>query len=475
MWLAIYLPALPLQAFSLALAESGPVAVYERDAKRNRIVASNKKATQLGIKRDCSLAQANALSNNLIALPREPLRELARLQGLASVVNHLTPNIHISESFGLLLDISASLTLFGGAPSLLSAAQISVAAQQLRAHLVIAPSARGARWLARAHRELIVLDRLDEWLDDLPLLATDLLPEMISELQELNLHHLAAVRALPSHQLSKRVGPMLALAMGQAYGHVVQTLPYWTPLTHFRERVEFLDLAREQSHWMASVTTLLQQLQSYLRQHAAATSAIELIFFHGTLQHTPLPLSTAQATDSAVQWQRLLNAKLERIAIPHEISCIDLLCEHIEPMQFAELDFFDRSHDKNRQWQSLLALIQSRVGGPSLLQLPHHNHNALPESSAAVHGKSAGELSTDALRPAWLVEPPRRLYGETLHQLFAFLRKQHPERIQENWTGNANDRPTERDYYIAMTPEHSVWWIFRERAAGFWFLHGIFA
>ena len=50
MWLAIYIPALPLQAFSRALVESGPVAIYERDAKRNRIVASNKKAAQLGNK-----------------------------------------------------------------------------------------------------------------------------------------------------------------------------------------------------------------------------------------------------------------------------------------------------------------------------------------------------------------------------------------------------------------------------------------
>ena len=82
MWLAIYIPALPLQAFSHSLVESGPVAIYERDAKRNRIVASNKKAVQLGIKRDCSLAEANALCNHLISLPREPLRELARLQAL---------------------------------------------------------------------------------------------------------------------------------------------------------------------------------------------------------------------------------------------------------------------------------------------------------------------------------------------------------------------------------------------------------
>jgi len=78
-WLAIYIPALPLQAVSRALVESGPVAIYEREAKGNRIVASNKKAAQLGIKRDCSLAEANALSNHLISLPRNPATRISSL------------------------------------------------------------------------------------------------------------------------------------------------------------------------------------------------------------------------------------------------------------------------------------------------------------------------------------------------------------------------------------------------------------
>lgn len=475
MWLAIYIPALPLQAFSRALVESGPVAIYEREAKGNRIVASNKKAAQLGIKRDCSLAEANALSNHLISLPRDPLRESARLQALAAAVSHLTPNIHISESFGLLLDVSASLTLFGGAQPLLSEALASVEAQRLRSHMVIAPSARGARWLARSHRELVVADRFDQWLDDLPLFSTDLSRDIIRELQELNLHHLAAVRSLPTDQLGKRFGPGLCLALAQAYGHTAQSLAFWKPLSHFRESVEFLDLAREQSHWMPGITVLLQQLQNHLRQRAAATTAIQFIFFHGTQQQTNLVLNAAHGTHSTQQWQRLFDAKLERTAIPHEISSIDLLCERIEPMQFAELDFFDRSHDKSLQWQSLLALIKSRVDIQSVLEHPHHNHNALPESATTLSGDSNATHTTDQLRPVWLVEPPRRLYGETLRKLFASLRLQHPERIQENWKVNADDHPTERDYYIAASPDHCVWWIFRDRVVGFWFLHGIFA
>lgn len=475
MWLAIYIPSLPLQAFSHALVESGPVAIYERDAKRNRIVASNRKASLLGIKRGCSLAEANALSNQLISLLRDPLRELTKLQELAAAVSHLTPSIHISESFGLQLDVSASLTLFGGAQLLLNEAITSVESQHLRAHLVIAASARGARWLTRAHRELVVTDRLDEWLDDLPIVCTDFPPALIDQLQALNLHDLAAVRRLPADQLGKRFGPELSLALAQAYGKAPQSLPFWKPLAHFKESVEFLDLAREQSHWMPGITVLLLQLQNFLRQRAAATTAIQFIFFHGTQQQTNLLLNAAHGTYSAQQWQRLFGAKLERTAIPHEISRIDLVCENMEPMQFADLDFFDRSQDKNIQWQSLVALIKSRVGKQSVLESPHRNHNALPESSTNLSADSFTAHHTDELRPTWLVEPPRRLHGDTLSKLFSSLHIQHPERVRENWMINANGRPAERDYYIAKSPDHCFWWIFRERVAGFWFLHGIFA
>ncbi len=475
MWLAIYVPALPLQAFPHALIESGPVVIYERDGKRNRIVASNEKAERIGIRQNCTLAEANALSNHLISLRKEPLRELARLQELAANICHLTPNIHISESFGLLLDISASLALFGGAHSLLEEALVSIEKQQLRTHVVIAPSARGARWLARAHTKLVVVDRIEEWLDGLALSCTDFPSELINELNDLNLHKIAAVRRLPADQLARRFGPELSLALAQAFGHTPQSLLFWKPFICFREHVEFIEPVREQSHWISGVAVLLQQLQNFLVQRTAATTAIQFTFFHGSKKKTTFLLNAAHSIHSASHWQRFFDAKIERIAIPHEISSIELRCEHIESMKFVDLDFFDRSHDKNIQWQSLLALIKSHICSQSVQEWPHCNHNALPESVTALPVDFNTTHDSEQLRPTWLVEPPRRLYGDTLRKLFTSLRMQHPERIHENWSMNINDRPVERDYYIATTSDHCFWWIFRERVAGFWFLHGIFA
>ena len=348
MWLALYIPALPLQAFSRTLIESAPVVIFEREGRRPRIVARNQKAARLGIRLQSALAEATALSDTLIALPREPLRETALLVRLAEAASALTPNVHISESFGLLLDVSASLTLFGGSDLLLQHAQTLAQSQCIRTHVVLAPTADGARGVARAHRQLVVERDIGAWLDDLSLENTDFSAELIEELHALNLHSLAAVRRLPTAELNRRYGTAHTLALARAYAEVSTTLPFWRPAIRFSERVEFLDPAREQSHWMPGIETLLLQLQSFLRSRAATTTAIEFVFYLGSQRTTALPLAMAHGAHLMHDWLRLFHARIERLPIPHEISSICLSCEHTQPIRFADVDFFDKSKERDR-------------------------------------------------------------------------------------------------------------------------------
>ena len=268
MWLAFYLPSLPLQAFSRSLIESAPVAIFERDARRNRIVARNQKASRLGVAVGQSLAEANALTESLVSLVREPLRETALLQRLAEQTSELTPNVHIDQNFGVLLEITASVTLFGGLAALQQRAHAIAATMSLRAHVIVAPTASGAKWLARAHRQLIVERNVGEWLDDLMLDCTDIVPDVIEALRALNLHHLGAVRSIPAAALGKRFDKSLPLLLGRAYGEFNESLPYWQPDVRFSEIVEFPDLAREQPHWMPGVEQLLMALQDFLQRRA---------------------------------------------------------------------------------------------------------------------------------------------------------------------------------------------------------------
>lgn len=474
MWLALYIPALPLQAFSRTLIESAPIAIFERGARRPRIVARNQKAARLGICVHSSLAEAVALSDTLITLPREPLRETALLVRLAEASSRLTPNVHISESFGLLLEVSSSLTLFGGTHALQQQAQAISQVQHIRTHVVLAPTASGARWLARAHRQLVVDNNLGAWLDDLCLENTDFSTEQLAELHALNLHSLASVRRLSTAEMNHRYGAELTLALARAYAEASESLPFWQPVIRFSEVVEFLDPAREQSHWMPGVETLLLQLQSFLRNRAATTASITFIFYLGSQRFTELPLHTAHGAYLVNDWLRLFNARIERVPIPHEISSIRLSCEHTQPICFADVDFFDKSKERDREWGALTALLRLRLGDAALLRA-HSNANALPESVTITSPTDADICADESIRPAWLVDPPRQLTDNEVSAFTQSFPLKQPERIAEHWSHADGKQSTLRDYYIARTPDHRALWVFRERVRNAWFLQGIFA
>ena len=78
-----------------------------------------------------------------------------------------------------------------------------------------------------------------------------------------------------------------------------------------------------------------------------------------------------------------------------------------------------------------------------------------------------------AQRPFWLMPQPqalrhsrRRLYWHgPLSLVYG------PERIEDNWWRDA----VSRDYYIARDSNGQHYWVFLDRLARQWYIHGVFA
>ena len=217
---------------------------------------------------------------------------------------------------------------------------------------------------------------------------------------------------------------------------------------------------------------------------AATSAAISFNFHEGSLKLTEFSLQAAHGMHLASDWLRLFNARIERLPIPHEMSSISLACERIEPMQFADVDRFDKSRQRDREWSALTTLLKLRLGDGAL-RLPRCNANALPESTNALP-ESANTLAQSIasnlqvgdnadIRPAWLVDPPRRLTEREITAFTQSIHLQQPERIAENWSHPDGNVSTQRDYYIARTPDHRALWVYRERPRNDWFLQGVFA
>ncbi|MCS6997193.1 MAG: DNA polymerase Y family protein [Casimicrobiaceae bacterium] len=487
LFLCLYLPALPLQALaysgpegvSAAFAETAPLVVVEREARQTRIVARNRLAARAGIAPGQTLAQAHALADPLLVLPRDPVRERALLERLAAALSAFTPNIHLHAArASLLCEVAASLRLYGGIEGLCHALTQATTPLVARTHLVVAPSARAADWLARAHRELIATTALEDWLEALPLACTDWPPQLLETLAGLNLHTVGEVDRLPRAELALRFGEALLVALDQAYGRCEEALEWWQPATVFRTHIDFLEPARERAHWQAGLSALLAEFERFLDGRALAAHALELTFRHGSHEATPLAVSAATPTSAARSWQRLIDAALERTPIGHEISRLELTSTALEPRRFDSIDLFDRSAQESRHWHELLALLRLRLGAEHI-RPPRRQTTHLPESQ-----DPARRATIDAppgVRPLLLIDPPRRLSAREWQSLRPVLEHHQPERLCAPWAAlegaeaAAAEAGLARDYYIARLPDERTLWIFRDRHAREWFVQGVFA
>jgi protein ImuB len=99
-------------------------------------------------------------------------------------------------------------------------------------------------------------------------------------------------------------------------------------------------------------------------------------------------------------------------------------------------------------------------------------HPSEHPSSPDIRGQAfIPQPSAGALRPLWLLDPPRPLktQGETPWLDGPLTLLSGPERIESGWW-DGNDAA--RDYFVACDCEGAKFWLFREEQ---WFLHGIFA
>ena len=150
LWLALLLPALPLQLAERALPCIGPLAIVEGPPQRLVVIHCNAAAQAAGVAPGMKLAAAQALARELIALERNTEREQAALAELAGWAYQFSSHV-VLQPDGLLLEVGGSLRLFGGRARLHRAIADGLDALGYRAAFAYAAAPRTARAYALAH------------------------------------------------------------------------------------------------------------------------------------------------------------------------------------------------------------------------------------------------------------------------------------------------------------------------------------
>ena len=473
LWLCLRLNQLPLQC--LDRSEEQAVVVVAKQ----RVLRANDCAAALGIREDMSTATVHALAGDeaLRLLERDAEAEQRCLQQLCCWAYSITPQLFTWREDCLQLEIGACLNLFRGLDRLLAEVTGGIGRRGYSAMYGLAATP-GAAWLlsfAAAEAALDTTRPLEERLAPLPLALLDRFGDRVDSLRRAGLHTLGDILALPASALGRRCGREFTQFLQELLGQrEVQRACYQPPAT-FKDAYWFGYEVRANDELLPAVQLLLQSLCAFLRNTQLYSGEIrwQLLGLDSNVQEV-IVRSTSSHSDWRA-WHQLTAIRFERLQLAGAVEGLALECDQLRPGQQENIDLFTPGRQRE-PLDSLLDRLRNRLGLQAIEKVGCRDEH-LPE--LAVHtcagpaGDGAGPGQASAQRPFWLLPHPQALRQsrDKLYWNSALTLVYGPERIEDNWWQEA----VSRDYYIASDRNGQHYWVFRDRLARRWFVHGIFA
>jgi protein ImuB len=493
-WIAIHLPQLPLQIFGLPTPE--PCAI----AQGGCVLACDARAAARGVRPGLAIPGACALVPNLAVRERDPAGETEALIALAGWAAQFTPSVALEFPAALMLEVEASLALFGGIASILAALRKGLAEMGFSARIAAGPTAKSAVWLACAGCETVLEpDALRAALADLPVQVVTDEAETLEALAAIGAATIGDILRLPRDGVARRFDRRLLGEIDRALGRLPDPRAFFTPPPRFHARLELPAEVTQTDMLLFAARRLLVQLAGYLAARTSGVQRFVLRLFHRARHTTEIAIGLVAASRDAEHFVRLLRERLGSTVLNEPVRGIALVAEDLIPLAGEPLALFDDPAQGEGDWARLIERLRARLGAAAVhgvaIAAEHRPERASrpaepvsakrrrasvaavapPPASTAPAGSDGGT------RPFWLLPTPRRLeergavpcHGGPLVLLAG------PERIESGWWDGGE---IARDYFIARTGDQALVWVFRERptpdrqaSGGGWYLHGLFA
>lgn len=436
----------------------------------------------------------------------------ATAQALALWALRFTPRVaRLDEA--VVMDVAASLRLFGGAVALRE--RVHAEAAELGAtRIAWAPNSLAALALARAVRTApgapsglaVPVDAvpLTAQLDPLPLAVLSATAPHRQTLAHIGCRTLGQLRRLPRAGLARRFDAALLHALDQLYGHAPQTHTWVRTPAVFDARLELPHRVDDAGALVVGARRLLLQLAGWLAARQAGVTAFTLHWAHDAMRSRgageggQLTVRTAEPTRDVEHLGRLLAEHLARVTLAAPVGDLRLVADDVRPLAPRSASWLpDDPQAEGDTLSNALERIAVRLG-PDRVQRPvlvddHRPEHmcrwqaagqALPRRPSAPDGHDADTAFGPGLpQPAFVLPQPlkllvrqhRPLYQGELQLLLG------PQRVEGGWwdrdetTGHT--RHAVRDYWVAASAAAGLLWVFQTRLAEepAWFLHGHFA
>jgi protein ImuB len=474
LWLAAHFPRLPLEALLPATQQTRAAAVTATDDPRRSIVACNERAARQGIATGMSLNAALALVPGLRLEERRPVAETAMLDRLARWALRFTPVVSVEPPCAVLAEVRGSLNLFGGVMALMRRALAGLQQSGLQASLALAPTPRGALWIARAGLGMTVTqsDAMPGLAARLPLACLQWPADTVATLTGLGIQSVADLLRLPRAGFAARFGPRLLDELDEGLGRRRSARRRHVVPERFDEQLELPAPAGATAELQPAFERLLRNLDAFLRTRAAGIGALRVDLLHRGPAPTRIRLGLTRLAGDAGHLRTLLRERLAQCRLSAPVVALRLRSGVLLPLSLRDAGLFGHGRSADPEATArLLDRLRVRLGRNTVFgvcPVPEHR----PERAwriAEPGGTTPLPLSWPAMRPArplWMLAEPQPFDGWEDALLTG------PERIETGWWDGHDVR---RDYYVALTRAGVRLWIFRERPPGRgWFLHGVF-
>jgi protein ImuB len=421
-----------------------------------------------------------------------PPTEAAPQRALATWALQFTPRVALADE-AVLMEVAASARLFGGRRALCE--RVWGEARELGvAQLAWAPNGLAALALARAGIENGFQRPLAALLDTLPMDTLSAVRPHRLTLEHIGCRTLGDVRALPRSGLGRRFDQPLLQALDQAYGTAPEAHDWVALPEHFEERLELMARVEQAPALLFGARRLLRVLSGWLAARRAGVTAFTLRWAHDAMRARAageggeITIRTAEPTRDIEHLCRLLGEHLARVKLLAPVGDLVMVATEVRPLHDVSASLLPDTVRQGEQLGLVLERLSARLGPQRVLR-PVLCEDHRPEwmcrwQPATLPLPRQGAPGTELPQPGFVLPMPLRLTvrdHRPVHHDSELVMLLGPQRVEGGWwdrvEGAERMRNVVRDYWVALSPQAGVLWVFQTRLDGApaWYLHGHFA
>jgi protein ImuB len=352
-------------------------------------------------------------------------------------------------------------------------------------------------------------------LDTLPVTLAPFAAQHEHALTQIGCERLGDLRRLPREGIARRFGDGVLTWLSQARGEAPDPRVSFSAPPSFRAELELQARVESAEALLFAARRLVMQLAGWLAAQHAALTAFELRLEHELAsRHAPrtssLTLAWAAPSRDAEHLLWLLREKLNQTELAAPVIGLALVASGVSAYAAPNDTLFPMPEASDASLAQLFERIGARLGEQNVLQLfdldDHRPEHAMAARAYRASGTSGAgtrrasprkargpsqrqpkeaDVSTQSVldlpdvplpsqpRPAWLLEKPLKLAMRGDRPVYRRPLKTltRTERIETGWWDGEG---VGRDYYVAADDQGRMFWLYRERIGGQWYLQGLF-